>query len=241
MTATTLAHVHMQQALERLYATFAHYPLRRKVEGCPCCVTQQQEQRLHQETLRLLGHDALRPFSCNGLTTWGKAEDLKHFLPRICELELQHGDMFYGFWHFAATIRRAGFADWPAPEQQAFGAFCLAWWELRLTLPPEPSTQLPTFEEITQFSDDLRPFLAVLLTPPLSTHLLREFAYCYNCLTGVIKARWTPAELQQMEAWLLDKETLRRVWQALEQEAASEETQPDISYAWLRHEVAALL
>ncbi len=37
----------LKETIEALYTTFAAYPLRHPVEGCPCCVTPEDQERHH--------------------------------------------------------------------------------------------------------------------------------------------------------------------------------------------------
>lgn len=71
--------------VERLYDVFGRYR-KSAVAGCPCCVSEEAQARLHAKRLRELGGDALGGFAFSALNTWGTLTDFKHFLPRILEL-----------------------------------------------------------------------------------------------------------------------------------------------------------
>jgi hypothetical protein len=73
----------LRQSIEGLYKAFASYPLAEVIEGCPCCTTESQQTQIHAKPLRELSIDNLDDFARKALTTWGSADDLKHFLPRL--------------------------------------------------------------------------------------------------------------------------------------------------------------
>lgn len=110
-------------------ATFARYPLRGSVAGCPCCVSTAD----HAELMR----GDLRRYAFKAMTTWGDEVDFKHFLPVLlaeltpdadagsghtvhggaCDLQRLAGKLAYAHWH-----------DWPQAEQRAVIACLQAWW-----------------------------------------------------------------------------------------------------------------
>ena len=102
-------------AIDHLYAIFGSYRVGR-VTGCPCCVSPEEEARLHSRQLRELSGDDVGSFAFSALNTWGTLTDLKHFLPRILELyaagELRtESQVIYG------KFVQEG--PWPADEREA--------------------------------------------------------------------------------------------------------------------------
>ncbi|MEM9916392.1 MAG: hypothetical protein AAF911_15675 [Planctomycetota bacterium] len=75
--------------------------------------------------------DALDRFHSKALTTWGNADDFRHFLPRMLELSIENGftldreflwaKLDYGNWH-----------EWPRKEIEAIEDFSLALWKCAL-------------------------------------------------------------------------------------------------------------
>src|SRR4051794_20200880 len=76
----------LHMSIEALYSVFSAYPLRPHVMGCPCCVSEKDNHDLHARPLREFTCEHLRRYAFKAMTTWGKVEDFKHFLPRIFEL-----------------------------------------------------------------------------------------------------------------------------------------------------------
>jgi len=53
------------------------------MEGCPCCVSNEDKEKLHTKELRLLEESDISRYAFRALTTWGDIDDFKHYLPRI--------------------------------------------------------------------------------------------------------------------------------------------------------------
>ena len=84
----------LRTVIESLYEIFATYPLRADTNACACCHSAYDAQRLHMKPLRKLNADDWRQYAGDALFVWGEVDDFKHFLPRIFELEVAHGDSF---------------------------------------------------------------------------------------------------------------------------------------------------
>lgn len=82
----------LRAAVERLYETFARYPLVAVIEGgCPCCRLGAHERDLHAAPLRELPEEHVGYFAFKAMTTFGGVDDFRHFLPRIAELVSERG------------------------------------------------------------------------------------------------------------------------------------------------------
>lgn len=113
----------LASAIDDLYATFANYRVDR-VEGCPCCVSAEDIQRLHSRRLRDLTGEDLSRFAFKALSTWGTLADLKHFLPRILEL-ISLGQIDTDLQSIVLRVVSEG--RLPAGEQGALAAFVSAY------------------------------------------------------------------------------------------------------------------
>jgi hypothetical protein len=121
------------ETTEALYAVFAAYPRRARIEGCPCCVSVANQLPLHHVPLRQLTADELGRFAWKAMTTWGDARDYRHFLPRILELSLADtAAPGLELWLIASKLEYGGFAGWPAPECAAVVAWVREMWGERL-------------------------------------------------------------------------------------------------------------
>ena len=96
-------------AIEELYKTFEKYPFKSTIEGCPCCVSDNDKSTLHSKQLRELEDDDVSRYAFKAMTTWGDVNDFKHYLPRIFELAATRklivdtsvilGKLDYGNWN----------------------------------------------------------------------------------------------------------------------------------------------
>lgn len=116
----------LSQAIEELYLVFGSYRVGKRVQGCPCCTTLEEEQQLVARPLRSLTGDDLGSYAMSALYTWGSERDFKHFLPRILQL-LVEGTLWVDVQSVYAKLPYARWEQWPAPEQSAIQRFTLAW------------------------------------------------------------------------------------------------------------------
>ncbi len=132
-------------ATSRLFEAFAPYPFVAHVEGCPCCVGNQDMRDLSSAPLRELSSGALSRFAFKALTTWGTSEDLKHYLPRILELVLSPGGFGCEVEVVFGKLGLAEWKSWPEEECSAVKRYFHTGWRLILTgadLPVEPDSWL---------------------------------------------------------------------------------------------------
>jgi len=115
-------------AIEKLYQVFSAYPLRNAIIGCPCCVSDAQQEKLHSKLLRELDEEDLSRYAFKSMTTWGDSEDFRHFLPRIFELMANTGFIVETFI-VLGKLSYGKWKEWPQDEQQVVIEFLLAWWD----------------------------------------------------------------------------------------------------------------
>jgi hypothetical protein len=121
----------LERSVEYLYETFSNYPLVPKMNGCPCCVSDTDKEKLHIKPLRdLEEHDLLR-YVFKALTTWGNIEDFKHFLPRLFEILANGGFIAYTDT-LLGKLEYGKFGMWPENEKAAVEAFLWQWWKNRI-------------------------------------------------------------------------------------------------------------
>ena len=78
--------------------------------------------------LRELDENDLSRFTGKAITTWGSANDYKHFLPRIFELTAELRTP-YEIWIAFDKLRLAEFQNWTEEEQKEIHDFMIALWE----------------------------------------------------------------------------------------------------------------
>ena len=139
MTPLTAEEQAMAEAVETLYEVLSVYPLAQKVEGCPCCVSDEDESSLHRKPLHELTAKDLSRYAFKALSTWGTEDDFKHFLPRLLELAADPYDVSYEIdvEVLFGKMRYAKWRNWPPAEQQAVSSYFSALWQWLLTLPVE--------------------------------------------------------------------------------------------------------
>jgi len=118
----------LQAAIDGLYQAFASYPLRPHVVGCACCVSPEDEARLHARPLRELTVDDLDEYASAALLTWGDEDDFRHFLPRLFELATFER---FGPIDLEIVVKKLGYAGWrtwPGGEQATVEAYLSALW-----------------------------------------------------------------------------------------------------------------
>jgi hypothetical protein len=118
----------LHQAIERLYDVFERYPLKDKIDACDHCVDPEDHERLRSKPLRELSVDDLEKYSFKAMTTWGEAEDFKHFLPRLFELIASDQGGFIAEWVIGWKLELAEWQLWPEAERDALRAYLAALW-----------------------------------------------------------------------------------------------------------------
>ena len=104
------------EAVEKLYTVFSRYPLRKHVEGCPCCVNETDKDLLESKPLRQLTLSDLGRYAFKAMTTWGDENDFRHFLPRIFELLVSDGELG---WDEEVMLGKLAIAEWKRwPEDE---------------------------------------------------------------------------------------------------------------------------
>ncbi|MFD6100957.1 hypothetical protein ACFVWN_32060 [Nocardiopsis flavescens] len=193
----------MKEAVERLYAVFARHRLSARINGCPHCVTDEDQRMLRGSPLRELGEGDLRRFVAKALTTWGGVDDLRHFLPRILDLALP-GDGFIDIDTVAAKLDLARWGEWPADERAAVRACFAALWLRTLDREPEERPAVLLLDTLATAFDDLAPFLDTwterLRNWGSHPRALRQFADT----AGTVVATSPTVRHPQVVMWLLD-------------------------------------
>jgi hypothetical protein len=121
-------------AVATLYSVFARYGLESHVEGCPCCVHDEDQVLIRSRPLRELTDDDLDKYARKAMTTWGDADDFRHFLPRL--LELATGDPSVEVEILLSKLLAARWWEWPQPEQDAVESVLWLGWNVGLTRDP---------------------------------------------------------------------------------------------------------
>ncbi len=120
----------MNDLIKNCYEVFSIYPLKDKIEGCPCCNLESSESGLHKEPLDNLSWEDLALFIFKAITTFGDIEDFKHFLPRIIELYIHD---YYGAPYdigiFFSKLDYSNWGRWKEEESEAVLILLKGWFK----------------------------------------------------------------------------------------------------------------
>lgn len=132
-------------AIERLYEIFARYRFT-DMEGDAAFPGSCDPKPLLAAPLRDLPPAAFERFAWKAVSTWGSADDLRHFLPRMLELCLFKHDFPSEAEFLFGKINYAKWRTWPQPEQDAITHAVWLAWEAIFAKPaaePEPFRHNP--------------------------------------------------------------------------------------------------
>jgi len=113
-------------AIEKLYTTFSIYPFQSTMEGCPCCVSDSDKEKIHSKQLEELNEDDLSRYAFKAMSTWGDTNDFKHYLPRIFEL-LSTTDFIVDTFVVLGKLEYGKWQTWSDNEKNTITQFLLAW------------------------------------------------------------------------------------------------------------------
>jgi hypothetical protein len=197
----------LDQAVGALYATFATFGLGRAA-GCPHCVGDDDQRDLRRVPLRELTGDDLEHYAVKAISTWGDADDLRHFLPRLLELAA-HGDLTVEVATVVGKLRLAGWSRWPRDQRDAIEAFAGAWWRRTLTMFPAPDDAATVLHAVAQATEDLTPFLSAWLDPPTEPAARHLAAFVDDLAhsvrhrpSGLVLRGWWHDQPAQLLTWL---------------------------------------
>lgn len=112
---------------EELYETFEKYPFNTIIEGCPCCVSNNDKSTLHSKQLRHLEDKDISRHAFKAMTTWENTEDFKYYLPRVFELATTR-KLIVGTFVILGKLDYGNWKEWDTKEQDSVLKFLKAWW-----------------------------------------------------------------------------------------------------------------
>jgi hypothetical protein len=119
----------LDEAIGKLYKVFSRYPLKKHVEGCPCCVNEEDKRVLESKPLKELTATDVGRYSFKAMTTWGDKDDFRHFLPRIFELLISESGLGWDEEVILGKLALAEWNEWPESEQIVVRKFLHAGWD----------------------------------------------------------------------------------------------------------------
>ena len=204
----------LQQAIGLLYQTFSRYPLNLRMGACPCCVHSLDKRLLFRTGLQGSAQDLAR-YASEALFTWGDADDFRHFLPRLFELQVSATPIPIDNYHLFGKLPYARWRTWPDEEQRAIEIFLMAWGRYLLAM--YPAKEISDYLCVLAVTmGDLAPFLDVWRATEAIPALrnLAMVARNFVDFPTMFRDIWwekTPLASQQIETWLRDSATEARM------------------------------
>lgn len=119
----------LKNNIKKLYETFEKYHSNSNMNGSPNYDDLNKwNDELFSKSLTELTEDDLSRFTGKAITTWGNANDYKHFLPRIFELTAELKTP-YEIWIAFDKLTLAEWNKWTENEQAVIQEFMIALWE----------------------------------------------------------------------------------------------------------------
>ncbi len=119
----------LKNNIEKLYEVFEKYNSNSSMNGSlNYDDLDNWNKELFSKPLRKLDENDLSRFTGKAITTWGTANDYKHFIPRIFELTAELRTP-YEIWIAFDKLTLAGFQNWAEEEQKVIHEFMIALWE----------------------------------------------------------------------------------------------------------------
>ena len=153
-------------SVERLYETFAAYPLPLNTEPCPCCHNARHNAVLRSKPLRNLEPEDLRAYPFDAILTWGNETTFKHFLPRLFEICVTPSNPSLNFADpeiLFSKLHHANWQTWPDSEKVAVRDFLYSLWQDVLRFNFRYGNDFENTESwlcsIAQAEEDLTPYL----------------------------------------------------------------------------------
>ena len=119
----------LKNNIKELYETFEKYHSNSSMNGSPYYDDLDKwNKELFSKPLQELNEDDLSRFTGKAITTWGSANDYKHFLPRIFELTAELRTP-YEIWIAFDKVILAESNNWVEKEKKVIHEFMIALWE----------------------------------------------------------------------------------------------------------------
>jgi hypothetical protein len=120
----------LNEAVRALYDAFARRPRRAEIEfdACDHCVSPEEARALARTPLHDIDAEVLSTFILSASSeTWGTADDLWYYLPRILELVAIGEFNSHDLWSLF-SVMGPRWRDWPQEQQDAVGRYMSALW-----------------------------------------------------------------------------------------------------------------
>jgi hypothetical protein len=200
----------ISDSIENLYRVFAKYPLKPKIEGCPCCVKEEDIQVLYSETLRELSD--LDYYGYKAMTTFGDVDDFKHFLPRLFELLIQRR-FGYNDEILFDKLDHANWQNWEEKEKIAVENFLIDLIRWTVDFEKENASLTKTYlDGIAGIVKDITPYLNLWLEEISENRIMTLKYLIIDCDYGKLNSfHQNPKKSKQIKDWLISETTVQKL------------------------------
>jgi hypothetical protein len=212
----------LKNSIEVLYNVFSKYKGNPNMEGSSNYdnLEEWNKELFSKELNELSAQDLLR-FAGKVMTTWGRVDDYKHFLPRIFELTAEL-DPPYEVWIAFDKLNYGNWDKWEENERNAIYNYMLSLWDNLVTDDSEKAEWffIEYFSSIARFYPKFSDILNIwehktgrAPTKHLTEFILneREKLFDKGYIDGLHKNYDAAKELID---WLLAEQTIKRLQEA---------------------------
>jgi hypothetical protein len=202
----------VSSAIAAVYAAFADAPRPASIDGCPCCIDDNDTHVLLSTPPGELEPDAVAPYASSVFLTVGSKPDFFYLLPRILEIVATEPHWWPEPEVIGRSIRDSGYAQWPKERQDAVHRYFDAVFERTLHLDDDVSALESWLCMLGRAGLDLRPYFERVLDFPNQTAQL--FATFNNMVSpaGALGGFWedVPDSTEIVKQWIRS-EPVRRI------------------------------
>lgn len=109
----------LSNSIEAFYTAFQDVPKPRRINGCPCCIDDEEISVLLSKPLREISSDELESYSFSAFLTVGAEADYMYFLPRILEIACTENSSWPDIEIIGRAIGEVKPANWPKEQKLA--------------------------------------------------------------------------------------------------------------------------
>jgi hypothetical protein len=158
----------LRDRIQDVYTVFRGYPLAPYIEPDACFPGACDDRPLRADLLHRLPPAAFTRYQFKAITTWGRVEDFKHFLPRLLEIVATSeeptdlaGVESVEPWLVFEKLRYGDWQHWKRREREAIDAYFDAFWAALRLRPIKPwESLLGWLNHFAKAHDDLSRFLS---------------------------------------------------------------------------------
>lgn len=197
------------ESIDRLYEVFAECPKPRNIDGCTCCIDEEEICTLLSKQLKNLTGPELSSYTSSLFHTVGGEADFKYFLPRIFELSAAGAFSWPDPEVVLGKLPYANWTNWSREQKDAVFAFLAA---VLKDCIDDPASEIDTWLcAIGRCVDDISPYLDLIREEMASLIRLYEENNQQLAIGRLSNAFWddVPDASRQVIEWFNSEEILK--------------------------------